>query len=319
MRAKIIAIVIVIFAQSARCSPHPHRGAHSRRGNDHKAEKEIASLQGVSRIVPPSTTSSPDPVVPPFPEKCPHGLPLKDTFLEELLTRYVDNEDCRRHRSENSLQKDCTNLLPAADATLSVQKSLHYGFPENEKYFHRHTIHITPDIPCYVMPIRLPSSRFQSGFSLMLSKAGRYTNSTPYTQLPHFQTVDNFAYAISEPQHPGHQWAMETYSKAIHGLGHHISFWFASQTSYLNNLNCTRQELHLLCVEDLDHDWKNLMATFGTNATLGRTHTRSSGKAKSGTTKHLFRVAGAKDFWNKCLFPYDLRLHDHFCSHIKKA
>ena len=56
MRAKIIAIVIVIFAQSARCSPH--RGAHSRRGNDHKAENETASLQGVSRIVSCTPASS---------------------------------------------------------------------------------------------------------------------------------------------------------------------------------------------------------------------------------------------------------------------
>ena len=241
---------------------------------------------------------------------CSAGVPAWSKKLEEFTMTAIEasagNSTCTKHRKDLPLN-NCTNLLPAGDATGSLVSGLHGAAPDNPKFYHHHTIHIESGIPCYIIPIRSPASRFQSGFRLLLSRSWKDPDRSTFDKLAFFNSSDNFVHAIRDPTHLGHRKAMEMYLGAVEGGGSHF---LSPQISYLHGLDCSKMEIHFVCVEHMSDDWKTLMDTFGIkNNTLGHAH----GRSRNGKDTALLG-AEETDFVNKCMYPWDTAMHSRLCG-----
>ena len=139
-----------------------------------------------------------------------------------------------------------------------------------------------PPASCFVMSLRDPAARLQSAFhasythgerllgtlgpgpkqnrsaALMMDKLRRAL-AYPEWQLPSglgegSGTAYLYAYSAGRPAWLG-DWH---YPGPING-----SVFLTSQLGYLRGLDCDASEVHFVCTETFDDDWRGLLATFG--------------------------------------------------------
>ena len=100
------------------------------------------------------------------------------------------------------------------------------------------------------------------------------------------------------------------------------SMFLVSQLHYLRGLDCSRDELHLLCTDRLDADWASALATFGVAEAAAPPRERDRGGARA-------HVAGTPAFFaqrrsvlseaerqlvRERLYPWDAKLHRWACG-----
>jgi hypothetical protein len=87
----------------------------------------------------------------------------------------------------------------------------------------------------------------------------------------------------------------------------------------LRGIDCTKHELHLLCTESLAEGWSQLMSRFGKrNATLRHLNDRARGVVVTMRNRSVLGVEEAA-FWRRCLYPWDVELHNKVCGSNRLA
>lgn len=104
------------------------------------------------------------------------------------------------------------------------------------------------------------------------------------------------------------------------------SMFLVSQLSYLRGLDCSnaKTEVHFLCQERYDEDWKALLAEFGMqSSSLGRSYRHShrrDGLGKKSPPLLAFAIKRSvlskadQDFIRHVLYPWDTALHQWACG-----
>ena len=119
------------------------------------------------------------------------------------------------------------------------------------------------------------------------------------------------------------------------------SMFLTSQKGYLRGIDCNAAEVHFLCQERFDEDWRALLRTFGVRSTSPfngswHSHDRSAGldtkfesnvaltwRMKRLKRAHDHAVAARansflsdddKEFIRRELYPWDTALHDWVCK-----
>ena len=109
------------------------------------------------------------------------------------------------------------------------------------------------------------------------------------------------------------------------------SMFMTSQLSYLRGIDCSRTEVHFLCQEKYDADWRELLRIFAADASAGRVwhaHNRSqlrhqqSSRGPKSRTRVLEELAiershlGADEmaFIRREVYPWDTALHGWACG-----
>jgi hypothetical protein len=96
------------------------------------------------------------------------------------------------------------------------------------------------------------------------------------------------------------------------------SLFLISQLWYLQGLNCTETELHLVCTERFESDWRRFLAAFGVASPAVAAHQHKRHDVKPHTRAHRAArnsVLSASDraFMRDVLYPWDWELYRWAC------
>ena len=258
--------------------------------------------------------------------QCPFGLPpsLAQLRLHSITTQ-DDLTRCTSHKSHTPALEKCQTLLPAGTGTGTLASRL--------QRFHNHQLRIDGNRGgCYVMSLRDPAGRFASGVrdGSPLTRASLNLRHPGTADVP---TANEFVAAVRNPSHPAHPAVMRLYwmsvaypggqdsridaSLGVHGGNNHL----ISQVDFLRHLDCTRHEIHFVCLERFEDDFDHLLHTFGnhTRAERGKTasisiHNRTAISAAAGVADKSALGPDEADFWRSCMYPHDAALHRLVCG-----
>ena len=107
-----------------------------------------------------------------------------------------------------------------------------------------------------------PAARMQS--------AWRYNRQRHHARLLNL-SLSSFVSALRSSVHPNHSAATTLYQRSLRpAVGATVrnpapggSVFLIKQRDYLRGIDCTQQELHVLCTERLEMDWMVLAKSFG--------------------------------------------------------
>eukprot|EP00308_Calcidiscus_leptoporus_P013352 CAMPEP_0119357530 /NCGR_PEP_ID=MMETSP1334-20130426/5903_1 /TAXON_ID=127549 /ORGANISM="Calcidiscus leptoporus, Strain RCC1130" /LENGTH=211 /DNA_ID=CAMNT_0007371799 /DNA_START=361 /DNA_END=996 /DNA_ORIENTATION=+ len=179
------------------------------------------------------------------------------------------------------------------------------------------------------MSVREPVARFESGWRRAVLERHNLEMEGVFHSLPRAITsASEWVRALRDPKHAAHASAMRNYYSSVAwppsakdvgqaGLGQLGRFggnnFLVSQRDLLRNANCTADELHFICAETMEDDWRRLMATFGQpDANLEHANDRLS---KASAVAINASTLGDEEaaFMRECLYPWDVALHSKVC------
>lgn len=224
-------------------------------------------------------------------------------------------QNCKRVQAPNI--SACLALTPAATGSTTLARSL-FDLPEASWYYtllrsktgfplasHGATAgfyndfarrHGLPLPACFIMTLRDPISRLESGFREELRTGGREVRGLHNTSMTGFlAAVRNatsyhamlYRNSVAEPiyRHP------ET-SAYPPLMGSHF---LVSQVRYLRGLECDSQQIHFICTDRFDSEWPALLTALGSNSSRSRqrherkriTHNRQRSRISEGADEAL--------------------------------
>lgn len=249
--------------------------------------------------------------------KCPPGFPLDPKALgfrnatqEELL------RGSRLERSRHDL-RECVNLIPAGTGTQSLVDLLQRA--TNTTWFHDHDLRVEnhASVPCFVMTIRDPVARLESGFLWDVMMAGEMSKIFNRGQKGSVAHLRDWLAALRDPGSRAYPSVMRNYFSSVSsptaqvwqlGVGQTGgSNFLVSQVDPLRFWSPERHELHFVCTERFDEDFAALLKRFGLPSGAGMVH------------RNRRRPAGRLSpedaaFVRECLYPWDADLHRKVCG-----
>lgn len=224
--------------------------------------------------------------------------------LEKLKTPGLGTMDLRR----------CMTLLPAGTGTESLTEAFKSQFNATlSNWAHSHDHRVDPKVPCYVMTLRDPAARFESGW--------RHPTRAPTTRKS-LKTNDVNLFVETFRKNTKDQrlrhWYLDNvrYNKRHHQYGW-FRFWTA-QIDYLTGFLASRHRVAFICLESFADDFANLLSKqqhhhHGSSVvTVPHTHDRSGG---TGDDRNLSTLSPENAiFLRSCLYPWDTRLHARVCG-----
>ena len=242
----------------------------------------------------------------------------------------------------------CANLAPAGTGTMFLYEHLR-AMPAAAVFIrHDHSQRIGPSYPpssastngrrCAMITLREPSERLASGmrydanscrltgymsrsYKCLFSPSG-FNSSSNVTiirvrhsccAVPLSAWIEGLRSDSSAGLHEG---SIAALSQRI---GH--NHFLVPQIDYLRGIQqCGMQtELHVLCTESLSRDWGMLLSQHGgveaRAAAANKTaHTVINRHSVSSNSLAWQLSKDDRAYWNKCLAPWDARLHKHFCG-----
>ena len=192
---------------------------------------------------------------------------------------------------------------------------------------------------CIVMTVRDPAERFESAFRDSYMRRERLVMSIPSTRRNRTKVtaallVQHMRQALNEeesgraPQGTANGPARLYASSAAQPDWHNRltnypgptngSLFLISQLWYLQGLNCTETELHLVCTERFESDWRRFLAAFGVASPAVAAHQHKRHDVKPHTRAHRAArnsVLSASDraFVRDVLYPWDWELYRRAC------
>mmetsp|Transcript_21061 Transcript_21061/g.67854 ORF Transcript_21061/g.67854 Transcript_21061/m.67854 type:complete len:288 (-) Transcript_21061:1510-2373(-) len=154
----------------------------------------------------------------------------------------------------------CVTLLPAGTGTESLTEGLRRQFNETRRnWAHSHDHRVSTKDPCYVMTLRDPSKRFESGW--------RHPTRAPTTRRKmQGDDANAFVDRFRRGKSKGgllRRWYLDNVRYREHRGHGWFRFWTA-QTDYLSGLTAD-QQIAFVCLENFAHDWANLIGNSGEN------------------------------------------------------
>mmetsp|Transcript_21062 Transcript_21062/g.67865 ORF Transcript_21062/g.67865 Transcript_21062/m.67865 type:complete len:277 (-) Transcript_21062:1542-2372(-) len=212
----------------------------------------------------------------------------------------------------------CVTLLPAGTGTESLTEGLRRQFNETRRnWAHSHDHRVSTKDPCYVMTLRDPSKRFESGW--------RHPTRAPTTRRKmQGDDANAFVDRFRRGKSKGgllRRWYLDNVRYREHRGHGWFRFWTA-QTDYLSGLTAD-QQIAFVCLENFAHDWANLIGNSGENGGEKNGSARAPlvviphSHARRASTHDANRSTLSADnaaFVRNCLYPWDTRLHDRICK-----
>lgn len=185
---------------------------------------------------------------------------------------------------------------------------------------------------CIVITVRDPAARLQSAFrdSYMMSERlamSLHTTRRNRTKATASLLVERLRQGLRggmPTNAPARLYAASVSRPDWHGrLGNYPgptngSLFLVSQLWYLQGINCSRSELHIVCTERFDEDWRRFLGAFGA-APTGEYHKHKRQGAKPRTRaaraeRNSFLNESDKAFVRNILYPWDTALHRWACG-----
>ena len=98
------------------------------------------------------------------------------------------------------------------------------------------------------------------------------------------------------------------------------SIFLVSQSHYVQGINCSKAELHFVCTERFDDDWRAFLAEFGVapRQSLPRLN-RHNGTHRIGSLAYGAQMRSRlsqedKDYVRNVLYPWDTALYSWACE-----
>lgn len=101
------------------------------------------------------------------------------------------------------------------------------------------------------------------------------------------------------------------------------SIFLVSQSHYLQGINCSKAELHFVCTERFDEDWRAFLAKFGIAAGESPRLNHHNGTHPMGSLAHGAQQRSRlseedKAYVRNVLYPWDHALHSWACGRRPK-
>ena len=270
-----------------------------------------------------------------------------DRFVREHIASTLPSltpselSQCARHRSDTRL-RECVHLSNPGTGSLTLSTLVH-DEPALRQYYesergldqkgvrhlpmHSHAFGPVeyreimkelnlPPPKCYIMTVRDPVIRLQSGFRDDVRMKGRLTRilgvPVRYANISmlvsRLRDKDDF---LAEFYQSSAKAVYENQYRNGYGPINGSPFLIPQQR-YLRGLDCLTEELRLLCTERLASDWDELLQTFGElrNATAEAPH-----KNKRHLPAQMTELSAEDaEFIRRDLFPFDDDLHRFACG-----
>ena len=184
--------------------------------------------------------------------------------------------------------------------------------------------------------IRDPVARLESAFrkeAINALKEPRPTHMRIFSRNRGTLTLRDLVHILRNESHDKHSTLLSMWNRSYLPTysGTYIinggNAFLTPQSDYLRGVNCSSDELHLLCSERFGQDWHELGGRFGTDDWPGHAssapqhlHKRVANSTKELTySSGILRISSLLDpadraFVRRCMFPRDALLHETLCS-----
>lgn len=256
-------------------------------------------------------------------------------------------DKCRFRR--NIPLKACTPLAVAGAGSLTLNLALEKAIGKIQP--HDHNLRMEGQhSSCYILTLRDPASRFESGWRSGQLHQDHGLDSVDFGTVKGgtnpVRSMSDWVMIFQKASHPGFASAMRNYWTSV---AHPISFtrglgikalgrlggsdFLVSQLDFFRGLNCSRMEVHVICLENFDQEWPLLLQRFGNNRThaphsnhrsnvsawLSAPRTSDITKLDDLTLHKIWDSYNTKlspdaaDFLRNCLYPWDNILYNRIC------
>ena len=234
------------------------------------------------RLAP--TTASP---------RCP-SLPAATAARDERASRFLRAstiaKSAKRQPAAAPRLADCSNLAVAGTGSRSLTEAMKAIGLSQAQHKHGARIASSARRKCYLLTLRDPAKRLESGFRYDLTHP-ETPRSNSLVQ-PSIKSLTDFVAALRNSSYPGHHLAKAMYEQSVIDpskgfqrmatlplspfggcptdnrlhkkcIGSHF---LVPQLDYLLDADAENMEVHFLCAERLGDDWRSVRRSFGQQA-----------------------------------------------------
>ena len=235
---------------------------------------------------------------------------------------------CARRRANLTLDS-CQNLAPAGTGTKSLKRALENATARHWKHYHWMRLVPKKPSPCILMTLRDPAERLESAFRYELNSSNKHASPTsPFTLRGIATSAAAFVDAMRNETHPKHKRALGLYRRSAYLPSLFTGDWtpasmdldnfLVSTVNYLRGLDCDQSELHFICTNAFDSQWRAVLLSFGHNASTTAPHLNARSAMVTSSVATASRLTSPADveYVRRTLYPWDTILFEAACGSL---
>eukprot|EP00966_Prymnesium_polylepis_P148260 3424971-Prymnesium_polylepis.1 len=256
---------------------------------------------------------------------------LNNASVQINLSSPARMQVCAQRRAEVTLN-ECQNLAPAGTGTKSLKKALENATARKWKHFHWMRLVPSKPAPCAIMTLRDPVERLESAFRYELNSSNKHASAhSPFTMRGVAPSLREFVEAIRNHSHPRHKAALSLYRRSAYLPGAFLGEWTSSSQlldnflvstiNYLRGLDCQKTEVHFVCTNRFDTQWRSLLRSFGYQHPPSVPHLNNRSALVPSSVSAAARLSSSLDaqYVRQTLYPWDSRLYEAACGREQPA